>query len=252
MKVEKKIQEIVFQEVQRSPHQIYREPLVGFADSADPLFLRLKQAVSHDHLLPEDLLPGAKSVVAFFLPFSEEIFAANRKAKFVAREWAIAYIETNKLITEICGKLKEALLAEGIQTSFAAPTHNFDQERLISYWSHRHVAYIAGLGTFGHNHLLITEKGCGGRYGSIVIDKELRPKQRVEKEYCLRKRGEVCNECINLCPAKALKEEGFDRQRCYRWVCAVDRFFSDLETCDVCGKCSLGPCAIGIPKGFTG
>ena len=78
----------------------YRPPLVGFADVADPRFAQLREIVEPTHWLPSDLLPGARSVVAFFLPFAEEIVQANRAHPHdVAREWAVAYVETNALIT---------------------------------------------------------------------------------------------------------------------------------------------------------
>lgn len=40
----------------------------------------------------------------------------------------------------------------------------------MSEWSHRHAAYIAGLGIFGINNMLITNKGCVGRIPSFYED----------------------------------------------------------------------------------
>ena len=57
-------------------------------------------------------------------------------------------------------------------------THNFDEAKLVSYWSQKHVAYMAGLGKFGLHHMIITEKGCCGRLGSIVTNAKIsRPKE---------------------------------------------------------------------------
>ena len=50
---------------------IYRRPLVTCARADDPLFAELKKAVGPEHLLPQDLLPEASSVVAFFSPLPE-------------------------------------------------------------------------------------------------------------------------------------------------------------------------------------
>ena len=50
----------------------WKEPVIKYADAADPLFDKLKEAVSEDHLLPEDILPGARTVIAYFIPFSEQ------------------------------------------------------------------------------------------------------------------------------------------------------------------------------------
>ena len=39
----------------------YRSPLVGFALASDPLFHKLQEVANPDHLLPEEMLPGAQS-----------------------------------------------------------------------------------------------------------------------------------------------------------------------------------------------
>ena len=80
----------------------YRQPLIGFAEAKIEDFQRLRKTVGEHHILPDDLLPGAQSLVTFFLPFSEEVVRANRASSYIAREWAIAYVETNKLISHIC------------------------------------------------------------------------------------------------------------------------------------------------------
>ena len=62
----------------------------------------------------------------------------------------------------------------------------------MSDWSHKHVAYIAGIGSFGHHHMLITNKGCCGRLGSVVTDAVIAPTSRVDRERCLFKFDGSC------------------------------------------------------------
>lgn len=223
---------------------LYRDPLTGFAGADDPLFGELKQVVGPGHLLPADILPGAKSVAAFFIPFSKELVDANKKHPFVAREWAEAYIETNRLISLCCERLAAAAAAEGVKSGWQQPTHNFDPENLVSFWSHKHVAYICGLGAFGLHHMLITAAGCAGRIGSIVLDRPLAPTPRQEMPGCLFDGGEKCLACVRSCPTGALTREGLDNRKCYTRLLEVDATYSDLGLCDVCGKCATGPCAI--------
>ena len=45
----------------------YREPLIGLARADDTRFGDLRQMVSPVHLMPEDLVPNAGTVVSFFL-----------------------------------------------------------------------------------------------------------------------------------------------------------------------------------------
>jgi len=222
----------------------YRGPLVGFAKADSPLFNTLKAVISKDHYLPVDILPRAKTVIAFFIPFSKGVVTENLKEKFVSKTWAESYIFTNRLIEDICKKLCQTLKMEGIEANWVEPTHNFDTERLLSRWSHKHIAYIAGLGSFGRHQMLITGRGAAGRLGSIVINREVNSYANPPNIFCLHKMCQNCDYCIRACPVSALTNEGLDKKRCYQFLLKVDKYFSDLELSDVCGKCLTGPCGI--------
>ncbi len=223
----------------------YREPLVGFADAYDHLFTQIKQVVGPYHMHPREILPSAKTVVAFFIPFAEDVVKSNRRDKeVVAREWAVAYIETNRLISQICEQLIQLLQDEGIEALAEKPTHNFNERDLTAGWSHKSVAYVAGLGTFGLNRMLITTSGCAGRFGSLVISAEIPPTPRPTRELCRYYREGKCLYCVNNCPIEALQVQYLDKQKCYKRLLEVDNQFSDLDLCDVCGKCAVGPCAM--------
>jgi epoxyqueuosine reductase len=239
-RIEQQIKEIVAQAQAETP---YREPLVGFASAQDPLFKELKEIIGPHHLLPGEMLAGAKTVVAFFLPFGKEVVTAHRRAEVAAREWAVAYVETNRLIGEICQALQDTLGREGIQVAFQKATHNFDPVDLKAAWSHKSAAVIAGLGRFGHHRLVITKMGCAGRFGSFVIDAEVPPTNRSEEEFCLYKKDGKCLSCVKACPPQALTEQGLDKKVCYRRLLEVGELFRDIGLCDVCGKCAMGPCA---------
>ncbi|MEW6458946.1 MAG: epoxyqueuosine reductase [Bacillota bacterium] len=229
----------------------YRTPLVGFARADNPGFGQLKEAVGPGHLGPRDLLPGAESVIAFFLPFSDKLVRVHRRDPYVSREWAQAYIETNGLISLVSQTLVDELKKAGIRAAWQRPTHNFDPATLVSFWSHKHIAYLCGLGTFGLHHMLITRAGCAGRLGSLVTDAPLAATPLVTEDYCLHRRGGKCAACVRLCPTGALSPDGLDRQRCYRRLLEVNDHYHDLGLCDVCGKCAVGPCALSVPKAET-
>jgi epoxyqueuosine reductase QueG len=224
------------------------DPLVGVAEATDPLFARLKQVVRPSHALPADLLPGARTVIVYFLPFVKEIPRGNRKGHFASTAWAVAYVETNQLIRDINRHLAGILNSKGFQCTDLPPTHNFDTVELMSDWSHKHAAYIAGLGTFGRHHLLITDKGCCGRLGSLVTDAVLPPTRRSGEEYCLSKSGVPCRVCIRKCVAGALSDDGFDRRRCYALLLENAALHQKEGLADVCGKCStIVPCSFTNP-----
>lgn len=225
----------------------YRKPLVGFAYANNPDFQKLKYIVVQNHFLPSDIMSGAISVVSFFLPFSESLVSTNNNHSYVSKEWAEAYIDTNKLIDEIIQHMKNILKSYGVKSSSNPARRPFDKEILMHRWSQRHVAKICGFGNFGINNMLITASGCAGRYGSFVIDAPLNYNNPVTEEYCLYKKNGSCKACIQACPTKALTTEGFDRHKCYAWVNEVNNYYSDLDECDVCGKCITAPCAFKIP-----
>jgi len=127
-------------------------------------------------------------------------------------------------------------------------THHFDPVKLISDWSHRHIAYIAGLGRFGVNHMLITASGCCGRFGSFVTSLELELDPRPGKEACLYYHDGSCLECVGRCPRDALAADVFDRHACYGQCLENAARFKAMGTADVCGKCLAGvPCSIMDP-----
>ncbi len=223
----------------------YRTPLVGFVAANDPRFSELRQVAEPTHMLPQDLLPGASSVISFFLPFAHWVVEANAgHKKKVAREWAEAYVETNALIGRITAYLIELLAEQDIRAAAEPATHNFDPVSLVSRWSHKSVAVIAGLGSFGLHHMVITDSGCAGRFGSLVIEADL-PVNPVEpKERCLYFVDGSCLDCLRRCPMGALKKNGrIDKQRCYHHLLEVAKEYEHLGVVDVCGKCTIGPCS---------
>lgn len=226
----------------------WKEPIVKCAAANDEMFPELKEIVSSTHALPQDFLDDAKTVISYFLPFAESVANSNIEGKYSSEEWAKAYIETNDLIFELNNHIKEKLNDLDYESTIIPATHNFDKERLISDWSHRHVAYIAGLGKFGINNMLITDKGCCGRIGSIVTNLKIEPTERTDEEYCLYKSKEICKKCVQRCVADALKVDSFAGDKCHEILTENDELRPELGLSDVCGKCSVGlPCSFTNP-----
>ena len=227
-----------------SPNTKYREAIVAFVDVDDSEFEAIKNITHENHLLPKEWMPEGKTIVSYFIPFTKDLIEKNRNHAYVAKEWAVAYIETNKLIKNINSRMSEKLKELEINTIWQLPNVNYDKEKLMSYWSQRHIAYIAGIGTFGMNNMLITDKGCSGRYGSFIIDRKIETDKKGRVEKCLYKLNGSCGICMDMCPVQALAPNGFDRYKCNARTKEVNEFYKDLESCDCCGKCLLGPCAI--------
>lgn len=227
----------------------WKKPIVAFASADDPLFQKLKEVANPNHLMPDDILNGAKSVITYFLPFDESIPISNMNGRHSSKEWARAYVETNRLIGKLNDYLIETIKKMGNQVAKLDPNLNMDYEKLISVWSNRHVAYIAGLGTFGLNNMLITKSGCCGRLGNVVTDLELKPSKRPEHEYCLYKFNSSCAYCVDKCVNDALFKDRFDRFKCFEMCLENEKLHSDLQDeAQVCGKClTLVPCSFNNP-----
>jgi ribosomal protein S18 acetylase RimI-like enzyme len=223
-------------------------PIDTLCRCRDSLFPQLKNLVSSSHATPSELLPAAKSVIVYFVPFVKEIPKSNRKGELASPQWASAYVETNKLIIALNNHLADLLTERGYATRVLPPTHNFDTESLVSDWSHKHIAYIAGLGNFGYHHQLITEKGCCGRLGSLVTEAPLHASARPGYQFCLHKYDGSCRVCSDRCPVTAIQDGDFKRHDCYDLLLKNADRYQSLGLVDVCGKCSaVVPCSFLNP-----
>jgi len=234
------------------PH-FWRAPLLSTA-RVDDRFDILTKIAADDHALPRDLLPEARSAVAFFIPFVRELAVENHKGAIPCRNWGVAYESTNRLINSLCAHLRDALADRGCRCALVPATHNFDPERLMARWSHKHIAYLTGLGRFGVNAQFITPSGCAGRLGSLVTDAELEDSPLVhEKELCLHKKGSDCLVCVRRCPVGAVSVAGIDRRLCWDRLKSNRAGAPELAglsgNTHVCGKCQvLLPCSLKAPK----
>ena len=230
----------------------WQTPLLVTA-RADSRFDQLPQIAADDHVLPKDLLPGAQSVIVFYIPFKKELIKENRKGDRPCRNWGLAYVQTNDLIGRLTQELGDLLTERGFKSGLTPATHNFDEAKLMARWSHKHLAHLAELGRFGIHHMMITPVGCTGRLGSLVSEAELGDHPLIEaQEACLLKAGKECGQCIKACPVEALSEDGFERRLCWDRLNENRRrldYFTDLpDSTHVCAKCAaLMPCSFKNP-----
>ena len=226
--------------------RIFDSPLVAVAKADDPLFDELKEehVVGPHHFRPSEWMERAVSVISYFLPFSEQVRRANRKPGLPAMEWLFA-----RMAGENCNDMVRKLIVRGLRETGADAVVPVLDERFsmvdqTSNWSERHVAYVAGLGTFGLGRSLITQKGTAGRFGSVITDSHIaattRPYDSYD-EYC-----NSCGVCIDRCPSGAIREEGKEVAVCAEWgIEQVQLVFGGLYGC---GKCQVAvPCESGIP-----
>lgn len=235
-------------------------PLVGFADAHHPDIHKLKPLISPRHVMPKDIVADASIIIAYFVPFTKEMVQTNAQAGSLSSpEWARTHEETNALFRDMNEALIAYVKGQGYHAGIGVESTTFDREKLISYWSQRHIARLAGLGTFGINNMLITKAGCCGRYSTVVTNLAVTPDAPLTKELCLYKSKGLCGVCVKHCTSGALPLSGYDRKKCFH-VCQENAkiyldFGSSYANEDGTGSNSVGSevcgkCVVNVPCSF--
>lgn len=228
---------------QTGRENIWQKPVIRYGDAHSPLFDQLKELVDPQHHHPCEYLPGATLVLSYFLPFKEEVGRSNVDGEMISPQWADGYNYSNEMAPYINDGLCKFIHALGYEacppTDIGMINDGFPRSR----WSQKHVAYICGHGTFGVNNMMISDKGCVGRYYSIITALPFAHDQVVTEERCLYKKDGSCLQCVERCPIGALHADGFDRLRCLD-QCNING--EKFPGADACGKCVVGlPCSFG-------
>ena len=239
--------------------QIYDEPIFGYASADDPCFSELKKpgVIGNHFMSPVEWLPGAKTVISLFLPYTSRVRLSNSvNMDWPSEEWLHARIEGQSFQNALCRFAGELLEREGcpsvtpmidsrLKSGNPLEPDKNKQESYSSNWSERHVAYVAGLGTFGLSRGLITRKGVAGRFISIITSAFFEPDKRTYTgiyDYCV-----MCGACVRNCPVKAISiENGKMHSPCSKFL---DRTREKHAPRYGCGKCQVKvPCESKAPK----
>lgn len=173
---------------------------------------RFKNAPPMRH--PEDLLPGAKSVIvaAIRYPLSGVLRIGQPPAYALP---SIAYAKAMcESLEGIALNLMRYLEDKDFRalavpvtwpTSWRVRPYEEMNSPLQGMFSHRHAAVAAGLGQFGKHTLVLTPQfGPRQRFISVITDAKLTPDPMYEgKPLC----PEECNTCVNSCPLHCLNKD---------------------------------------------
>jgi epoxyqueuosine reductase len=148
---------------------------------------------------PQSIYPEVKTVVVIGFPVQLPI---------VETAPSIYYHELYKTVNALLdGKAYEIsnFLTENGYPSIYLPRDGYGDidvllEKPIAFFSHKHAAYLAEMGSFGQNNVLLTPQyGPRVRFTSIFTTAEIEPDHLKTKDLCTR-----CMSCAESCPVKAI------------------------------------------------
>lgn len=213
-------------------------PLVGIASVErwnDPPF----QPWMPEEFYPQSIYPDARSVIVIGLPITLPVLETSPSIYY--RE---LYLTVNSLLDQYTYRLANFLNERGHPSLFV-PRDGYGSikvlmENPIAFFSHRHAALLAGLGTFGTNNMLLTPKyGPRVRFGSILTAARLPSDPLLEKQLCIR-----CMRCVEMCPSKALRTGDYpgeltDKKACASYSAELNERY--VSPCGICIKvCPVG------------
>jgi epoxyqueuosine reductase QueG len=239
-------------------------PIVGFASTNNPLFSKYKEIIGDFHYHPCEFFdPNIKNgtVIVWILPISKEIRSSNAsKVKYPSLFWALQREYGEKFNMYIRKHMQQFLINKGfkaISPMLSEKWQRFEKTDtgIASNWSERHAAFAAGLGTFSLSDGLITKKGIAHRCGSIITDAILDTTERNFEFHlanCLfYNKKSKCGVCIKRCPAKAITENGHNKDLCAEYAYTTIKKAKGKEyqvNITGCGLCQTKvPCEHSLP-----
>lgn len=245
--------------------------IVGFASGNDPIFDEYKEIIGSFHLTPKEafskycenhnltLTLKDLTVVGFVLPINEKTKKENSEysKEMPSERWAHTRLYGERSNVKLQKYLVQELKKEGI-TSVAPQTEDYlfkihqihEKGVWASTWSHRHMLFASGLGSFGISDGFINVRGKAMRCGSIIVDYNL-PSDASKRptdpyEFCTE-----CGDCIKRCPVNAISfKSRHDKQKCSLHVGSTVPHIIKNYGINIygCGLCQVSvSCSSGIP-----
>jgi len=184
---------------------------------------------------PQAIWPEVKSVIVIGIPVSLPVIETAP---------SIWYHELYRTVNTLLDSSTYRMTAQGIP-SIAVPRDGYGsigglKERPVAFFSHRHAAYLAGLGTFGINNMLLTPQfGPRVRFASIFTTAEIQPNPVMEEDLCIH-----CMRCAKVCPVNAIPGPYYPEGITDKLACATRSEALLKRYISPCGLC-IKICPVG-------
>ena len=216
-------------------------PLVGFAPAGrwdEPLF----EPWVPESFRPRAIFPETKSVIVIGLPVSLPVLESAPSIWYHE-----LYRTVNSLLDQAGYRIASALTVGGAPSVWI-PRDGYGsvsvlKDRPVAFFSHRHAAFLAGLGNFGINNTILTpEFGPRVRFASIFTSAEIEPDPVLEKPLCIR-----CRRCVVACPVHALDGQNYPAGLTDKKTCATRSEALAKRYIAPCGIC-IKVCPVGADR----
>lgn len=262
-----------FASMDHGEEPMWSKPIIGFAAGNDIYFNKFKEDIGSFYWLPSEayklkfketkLLDDQLSVISIGFPQTEKTKDDQKKSDGLPCErWLRTRGEWEGMIDNIVIDIIEKLSKLGIEAvaideikEFSR--HNSEKFGLASNWSHRHTAFVAGLGTFGLSDGLITKRGKAMRFTSLILNTKIEPTERPyegHNDYCKFYKDGSCCACIYRCPVNAISKVGHDKDLCSTYLQKIKNeigpdYVKNSNYISGCGLCQTKiPCQDRIPE----
>ena len=164
---------------------------------------------------PHVIFPEARSVVVIGLPIALPIIETSPSIFYHE-----LYKNVNALLDQYTYQLALYLTKKGFPSIYV-PRGGYGhisllKDKPMAFFSHRHAAYLAGLGSFGVSNMVLTrEYGPRVRFGAVFTTAELPGDRVMREQLCIR-----CMRCVKICPANALSRKDYPQGLADKIACA--------------------------------
>lgn len=177
------------------PAEIYEDLCRSLRGKEPAVFVDPSPEVRSDPFL---VMPEVKTIVAVFVSYYQNV-PKSRISRYARG------LDYHLVLPELLQPLCKMLQEQGYRAETYADSWNLDE---------RYLAWRAGLGFIGENHMLIHPQfGSFGFLGFILTDCEIPASRPVLQNTC-----ENCGACKKACPGGALARNGFCQKKCVSYL----------------------------------
>jgi epoxyqueuosine reductase len=216
-------------------------PIMGFASAKSWESPPFEPWVPRE-FQPQQIWPEVKTVIVIGIPVSLPIVETAPSIWYHE-----LYRMVNTLLDTSAFRIATFLNARGFP-SISLPRDGYGsigvlKEKPVTFFSHRHAACLAGLGTFGINNMLLTPQfGPRVRFTSIFTTAELESDSVMEEDLCIQ-----CMRCVEICPVKAIAGTDYPQGITDKVSCATRSEALLKRYISPCGLC-IKVCPVGADR----